>query len=137
VVIYVPIILYNYTVITNHDPILHEYYNTKRRKIMIYREIYTVQKLEKAHEQQKGILRADQEGLEGKELRTVNVIPPCFCCNDRRGHHGPSPGIWTRRSRGCQKTTQPVCKMMPSGVHKKYTYVDKSESQKHISKTVS
>jgi len=97
VVIYIPIILHRYTITADRDLILQKYYITKMRKIMIYKEIYKVQKLKEAHEQQEGILRADQEALEGKELRTVNVVPPSFYCvtliNDRRDHYGLSPGI--------------------------------------------
>ena len=47
-----------YTVITEHDPILHEYYISKNCKSMLYKEIYKVQKLVDARDQQKRISRA-------------------------------------------------------------------------------
>ena len=63
--------MYEYIVITEHDPILQEYYITKWRKSTIYKEINTVQKLMDAHEQQKRISAVDQEGTGRKELRTI------------------------------------------------------------------
>jgi len=42
VVIYIPTILYKYSVITDCDPILHEYYITGAYKRMIYKVIYKV-----------------------------------------------------------------------------------------------
>ena len=44
VVIYIPTILYKYTVITDHDPILHEYYITRSYKRTIYKGIHKIQR---------------------------------------------------------------------------------------------
>ena len=41
--IYIPIIWYKYNAIMERDPILHEYYITRKYKNMIYKVIYRVQ----------------------------------------------------------------------------------------------
>jgi len=87
---------------------------------MIYKAIYRVQKLVDVHKQQKRISRADQEGAERKELDDLQLTHHAFATqrSSTRGvNYVPSFKIWTCRFRGCQKTTQRVRKMKPSGVH--------------------
>jgi len=52
------------------------------------------------------ISKADQDGLEERVMDNLLLIYHAFAmCSDphSRVHHGPSFGIWTCRSRGCQK----------------------------------
>ena len=77
--------------------VLHQYYITKGRNSMIYKEICKVQKPRDAHERQKRISRADQEGWKGRATDTLQpihhvTIAPLW--SPRRGHHSPCSEIW-------------------------------------------
>jgi len=71
VIIYILLKENKYIFITENNLILYEYYITKGYKNVIYKEIFKVQKLGDAHEQQEEISRVDQEGAERNELQTI------------------------------------------------------------------
>ena len=97
---YIPIKKYKYTVITESDPILHEYYITRTRKNMIYKVGTTQKMLTSYKKNPRELVKRRQVGNEILLIRSLHKKSLII---NGRVHFVPTVGNWTCRCRGFRK----------------------------------
>ena len=123
VVIYILIKILQVHCYPGCDPILHEYYITRWCKSKIYKVIYKIQKPEKYSRAAKRNLKSRSRGDRKKRLWLIRLLHKRGLIFHQRVHYAfaECSGIWTSRSRDCQKATQQVRKMKSGDMHNKHT----------------